>query len=126
MKSFYLHYFYEMSLKYYNTISSIKDIASLDILQANKNLDWYNNNNENGNDIENEYKTKTCIIKCNKTLRQWFYSFRVSDYFPNVAKAQSAKSKMPFFLSENPDIVSRIINHCRDNISTISCESVHS
>ena len=117
-----------MLIKYYNTINNIKDIASLAILQANKNLDWYGNDEESEDDTDDhEYEsTRMSTITCNITLLKWFYSFRVCDSFPNLSKPKSSKSRMPLFLSENPDSVAQIISYWKNNLSTITGEAVHS
>ena len=126
-KAFYLHFFYEMIIKYYNTINNIKDIAALALLQANKNLDWYGNDEESDEDEGNDnVTTRNSTITCSKTLLRWFYSFRICDLFPNTSTPKSSKSKMPLFLSENPDAVAQIISYCKNNLSTITGEAVHS
>ena len=108
-----------MIIKYYNTINNIKDIAALALLQANKNLDWYGNDEESDEDEGNDnVTTRNSTITCSKTLLRWFYSFRICDLFPNTSTPKSSKSKMPLFLSENPDAVAQIISYCKNNLST--------
>ena len=113
IKAFYMQHLYIKAQEYYDTIGNFNDIASLAILEANKNLSVF------GTERANLH-----IITHPKTLMKWFRLFRESDSFPNTSKLRSAKSKMPLFLSSNPEVSESILSFCKTNISTLSIESV--
>ena len=116
LKAFYLEKLYTMSLKHFDTITNYNDIASLAILQANTLL---------GYDVHYNNHANFHCIHSTKTLLRWFRIYREANMFPNFFKLRSKKSKLPNFLSENPDCVEAIHEYCKENLSSLSVEKVH-
>ena len=116
VKCFYLHKLYCMAKHYYNTINNFKDIAKLALLQAHTNLVSSHSPSSTPHHITNA-----------STLMTWFCLYCGTDHkFPNSSKLWSLKAKMPFFLSENPNVVKKITSFCRLHLTTLSVESVYS
>ena len=119
IKCYYLYKLYKYSLKYYDSIKSFYDIASLALLDANKSFDLFD-------DVigENDYST-IALISNPETILRWFCDFRDHDYFTNIKTKRSKSERLPPFLSNNPDVANSIISFCKENLSTISVETVH-
>ena len=117
LKAYYLSHLYQLSLQYYNDISNFNHIASLVVFQANKNRGYY--------DTFTSSKHLNVIVNP-KTLLSWFRIYRESDHFPNCFKRKPAKDALPYFLASTPDVVSSITSYCKENIETLTAESLHS
>ena len=115
LKAYYLQKLYQMSLKYYDTISDFDNIAKLALAEANYHLGTHYCHED----------THLHIIKHPDTLLLWFRQYRENDAFPNSSKLRSRKSTMPFILSSNPDLAEQIITYCKEELSTLTSESVH-
>ena len=76
--------------------------------------------NEHGTDTANLH-----IITNYQIVLTWFRTYRNADTFPNKSKLRSPKSKIPYFLSCNPEVSGQIIAYCKENLSTISTESIY-
>ena len=114
IKSFYLQNLYIKAAQYYDNIKNFKDIAALALVETNKQLH-----------VLGTKKTDLHIITCYETLLNWFCMYRDHDAFPNSSKLRSPKSKLPYFLSCNPDVSTQIIGFCKENLPTLSLESVY-
>ena len=109
IKAFYLERLYIMASPHGN----FKNIAALALVKANKDL------NVLGTDAANHH-----IITNYHTLLIWFRAYRDTDSFPNSSKLRPSKSKLPYSPYSNPDVCEQIISYCKDNLSTLSMESV--
>ena len=119
MKCYYLYKLYKYSIKYYNTIHNFYNIASLALLEANKSLDIYD-------DCIGEKDFETILLISHpETILRWFRQYRENNCFINPGKHKSTTKTLPPFLAENPDVVQSINSFCKENLSTISVETVH-
>ena len=115
LKAYYLQKLFQMSLKYYDTISDFNNIAKLALTEANYHLGTHYCTED----------THMHIITNPDTLLLWFRQYRENDCFPNSSKLRSRKSSMPFILASNPDFVEQMISYCKEELSTLTSENLY-
>ena len=113
MKALYLSRLYQLSIDSYDTIPHFSDIANEALSQIN-------------NSYALDDHDAHSMIKDHHTLLNWFRQYRDNGCsFPNPSSSFTNKHDIHPFLSENPDVIDSINSFCRQNIASMSCESVH-
>mmetsp|Transcript_1842 Transcript_1842/g.2668 ORF Transcript_1842/g.2668 Transcript_1842/m.2668 type:complete len:156 (+) Transcript_1842:262-729(+) len=77
-------------------------------------------------DIENNTNTSFIFYPKAQTIMKWHRDFRMNrESFPNLCARRSLQEKLPPFFNRNADVAQEFIAHARENLSTLSVETMH-
>ena len=137
-KAKYLYVLMEQALEFYEDLTW-KDICTNTLRIIDESNAGYagttttytcdDDENEEHEQDQDEYVNKKTekefAIKDPLTLMSWFRSFRCNSSFPNPASSRMGRKKIPLLFQNNPDIHEAFSNYVRQNLDTLSANSIH-